>query len=96
MSNFDKSVDFLETNRYLEIMSKEKSSYLQKSTLWHGLPLHKGFDIFHRLRWVCNRSNAKPIKIQYIFILYFFETTRLRLQIDWFWLKETHQGLENL
>ena len=32
-----------------------------------SLPLHKGFDIFHRFRWVPNRSNAKPIKIQHIF-----------------------------
>ena len=64
MSNFDKSVDFLETNRYLEIMSKEKSRYLQKSTLWHGLPLH------NRFRWVPNRSNAKPIEIQDIFKAY--------------------------
>ena len=67
MSNFDKSVDFLETNRYLEIMSKEKSRYLQKARsdlVYHSI---KPFDIFHMFRWVCNRSNANPIKIQYIF-----------------------------
>ena len=66
MSNFDRSVDFLETNRYLEIMSKEKSRYLQR-TRSLSLPLHSGFDIFHRFRWVPNRSNAKPVKIQDIF-----------------------------
>lgn len=66
MSNFDRSVDFLETNRYLEIMSKEKSRYLQRARSL-SLPLHNGFDIFHRFRWVPNQSNAKPIKIQDIF-----------------------------
>ena len=46
---------------------QRKEQVFTESTLWHGLPLHKGFDIFHRFRWVRNRSNAKPIKIQDIF-----------------------------
>ena len=43
---------------------QRKEQVFTESTLWHVLPLHKGFDIFHMFRWVCNRSNAKPIKIQ--------------------------------
>ena len=95
MSNFDKSVDFLETNRYLEIMSKEKSRYLQKARsdmVYHFtkvLTFFTGFDGF-AIEVMQNQSKSNIFlryfrAFQVFYFVLFFETTRLRLQIDWFW-----------
>ena len=70
MSNFDRSVDFLETNRYLEIMSKEKSRYLQKArsdVIYHFTKVLTFFTCFDGFAIEVMRNQSKSN----IFLRYF-------------------------